>query len=205
MSAEDDLGRVGKLSARRMQLSNGVFSGYKEFFLCFTRVWLTSSHFIMRMVPVSGAARKVWMVWRLEKCVEAGSTTRQRFHNTCIGHSNPHSFVWFSALLSTAGLGSALVPASSMLGAAKPTHQQGKLGPESSCKPLSPAGCRRRRPRTSGRGVGRRGPGPAPPAAATSERCRASRTGTPPSRPAPTQSPPSETNEQADRQNTESF
>ena len=85
------------------------------------------------------------------------------------------------------------------------TNEQGKLGPESSCKPLSPAGCRRRLPRTSGRGAGRRGPGPAPPAAATSERCRESRTGTPPSRPAPTQPPPSETNEQADRQNTERF
>ena len=111
----------------------------------------------------------------------------------------PHSFVWFSALLSTAGLGSCLVPASSILCAAKPQINKGKLGPESSCKPLSPAGCRRRRPRTSDRGVGRRGPGPAPPAAATSARCRGSRTDTPPSRPAPTQSPPSETNEQACR------
>ena len=40
LSAEDDLGRVGKPSTRRMQLSNKKISGYNELILCFTRVWL---------------------------------------------------------------------------------------------------------------------------------------------------------------------
>ena len=60
------------------------------------------------------------VIWEGWFGVGAGFTTR--------APSIPHSFVWFSALLSTAGLGSCLVPASSMLCAAKPQINKASSG-----------------------------------------------------------------------------